>query len=356
MSLRHAGPNWFAAVMGTGIVATAAASLPVQPPGLHVLAVIAWVLASTLLVALLCAATLQAIRFPGAALAHLRHPVMRNFYGAVPMAVLVVGSSTLLVGSSVVGEATAVGVDLALWSAGTVLGLATAIVVPYYGLTRPDGEPRPAFGGWLMPVVPPMVSAATGALLVPYLPSSQARETLLLCCYAMFGMSLIASLFVISRICGRIQHHGVGPAAMVPTLWIVLGPLGQSITAVNLLAKAAPSALSEPQVAAADALASFYGITVWGLALLWLAIAVTVTIRTARVHLPFTLTWWSFTFPVGTLVTAASALAARTGLVGFSVAAVLLFVMLAGAWVVVTVRTGYGLAQGHLLVAMPAQP
>jgi len=35
--------------------------------------------------------------------------------------------------------------------------------------TRLRAAPDAAFGGWLMPVVPPMVSAATGALLVPHL-------------------------------------------------------------------------------------------------------------------------------------------------------------------------------------------
>ena len=34
--LQHFGPNWFASVMGTGIVATAGATLPVHVPGLHV--------------------------------------------------------------------------------------------------------------------------------------------------------------------------------------------------------------------------------------------------------------------------------------------------------------------------------
>ena len=37
----------------------------------------------------------------------------------------------------------------------------------------------------------------------------------------------------------QLLHHGVGPARLVPTLWIVLGPLGQSITAANLLGNVA---------------------------------------------------------------------------------------------------------------------
>ncbi|WP_456237625.1 SLAC1 family transporter, partial [Actinoplanes oryzae] len=44
-------PNWFACVMGTGIVATAAASLPVTVPGLRPLATVVWALAVLVLVA-----------------------------------------------------------------------------------------------------------------------------------------------------------------------------------------------------------------------------------------------------------------------------------------------------------------
>ena len=46
----HIGPNWFASVMGTGIVATAAATLPVNVPGLNVFARAVWVAAAVLLV------------------------------------------------------------------------------------------------------------------------------------------------------------------------------------------------------------------------------------------------------------------------------------------------------------------
>jgi tellurite resistance protein TehA-like permease len=71
----------------------------------------------------------------------------------------------------------ALAVDWTLWTGGALLGLVTAVWIPYLMMTshriRPDG----AFGGWSMPVVPPMVSAATGAALIPTLPAGQARLT-----------------------------------------------------------------------------------------------------------------------------------------------------------------------------------
>ncbi len=212
-----------------------------------------------------------------------------------------------------------------------IVGLDATIV----NVAAPDA----AFGGWLMPVVPPMVSAATGALLVPHLPAGQVRLTILLACYGMFGLSLIASLVVITQLWQRLVRYPAGPAALVPTLWIVLGPLGQSITAANLLGGVAHLALPPPSSTAFAAFGVVYGVPVWGFAALWAALAAGLTVRAVRQRLPFTLTWWSFTFPVGTCVTAASGLALHTGADAFRWAAVALYIALVGAWTVVSVRT-----------------
>ena len=82
---------------------------------------------------------------------------------------------------------------------------------------------------------------------------------------------------------------------------------------MNLLGGVAHLALPAPYSTAFSALALVYGIPVSGFTLLWTALAAAVTIHTARDQLPFALTWWSFTFPIGTVVTGTSALAAHTG-------------------------------------------
>jgi hypothetical protein len=51
--LGRLGPNWFASVMGTGIVANAAPTLPVHIHGLRVFADAVWVLAAVLLIVLI---------------------------------------------------------------------------------------------------------------------------------------------------------------------------------------------------------------------------------------------------------------------------------------------------------------
>ncbi|RJO79387.1 C4-dicarboxylate ABC transporter [Nocardia panacis] len=347
--LRHLGPNWFAAVMGTGIVANAAAGLPVRFPGLRGAALVVWVFAAILLVVLTVAWVVQWVRYPETAREHRGHPVMAHFFGAPPMAMLTVGAGALLLGRDLIGLDAALAVDWVLWSAGTALGLLAAFAVPLRMFTGQPSKPDAAFGGWLMPVVPPMVSAAMGALLVPHTPAGQWRLTLILLCLAMFGVSLIAALVTTTLIWSRLIHFGPPPAGMAPTLWIVLGPLGQSITAAGLLATAAPAALPPLYAKGLDVFSVIYGIAAWGFAVLWLTIAAAVTIKAARAgQLAFNMTWWGFTFPVGTCITGSTVLYAHTGAYLFGGAAVVLYLLLFLAWLTVGARTVRGIVTGSL--------
>jgi C4-dicarboxylate transporter/malic acid transport protein len=352
----HITPNWFGSIMGTGVVANAAASLPLQFPGLRAAAIIIWAVAAILLVLLLTATAAHWIHFPQLARRHHLNPMMAHFYGAPPMALLTVGAGTLLVGQTVIGQNAAVIVDTVLWGIGTALGLASAIAVPYLLFTRHEVADDSAFGGWLMPIVPPLVSAATGALLIPYAPAGQARLDLLLGCYAMFGLGFIASLVVIVQIWSRLARHSVGAAAAVPTLWIVLGPLGQSITAANLLGADAHLAVNAELARALELFGVVFGIPILGFSLLWAALAAAITARTVRHTLPFSLTWWSFIFATGSSVTGLSDLALHTSSVAITVLAVAGYAALVVIWLIVASRTFHGsVIRGSLLLA-PAVP
>ncbi|MGW2031733.1 TDT family transporter [Streptomyces sp. NPDC001811] len=330
----HLGPSWFAAVMGTGIVANAAVTLPRSSPWLRDAARVVWAGAAVLLVVL-------AVRYLGqrALRVHVTDPVLAPFLGAPPMALLTVGSGTLLLGGPVVGARTALTVDWVLWSLGTALGLAAACAVLFVMVTRHRFGPDAAFGGWLMPVVPPLVSAATGALLVPHTPAGQPRLALLLGCYAMLGLGLVAVLLVLAMVFSRLVHHDAPTGAVVPTVWIGLGAVDQAVTAMGTLATAAPSALPGPYARGAAAFALLGGVGLWGFAMLWLVLATSLTVRQLRSGLPFAPTWWSFIFPLGACVTGTSVLAARTGSQPLVWTAVVLYLLLAAAWAVVTWRS-----------------
>ncbi|WEB43516.1 TDT family transporter [Streptomyces yunnanensis] len=353
-SVRHLGPNWYAAVMGTAIVANAGATLPLAAPGLRTAYQVVWALSALMLLTLLAARTVHWIRHRDQARRHLLDPTVAPFYGCLSMALLAVGGGTLAVGKDVLGEPAAVAADAVLWSVGTAVGLAAAAGIPYLMVVRHRITVGSASPVWLLPLVAPMVSAALGPALVPHLPPGQPRETLLLGCYALFGMSLLMTVLVLPLVLSRLIHHGPLPLALTPTLFLVLGPLGQSTTAVNNLADAAPGVVVPSYAHAMSAFAVLYGVPVLGFALLWLVLATALVVRAVRHGMGFAMTWWGFTFPLGTCVTGAAGLARHTGLTAFGWLATALFALLVTAVAVAGTRTAHGLLRGTLLAPPPA--
>ena len=205
---------------------------------------------------------------------------MAPFYGAPPMALLTVGAGALLVGRDLVGLAAAVRIDEILWTLGTITGLLSTIAIPYLAFTEYQLAFEDMFATWLMPVVPPMVSAATGAALIAHLPAGQARLTMLLACYGMFGVSLFISLITITLLWGRLAFHGLGPAR-------TRSPRCGSCSARSVSPSPPPACSATPRLVSSSApyarvlhaTGVVYGVPVWGFAIIWLAIAAAITIR-----------------------------------------------------------------------------
>jgi hypothetical protein len=118
----------------------------------------------------------------------------------------------------------------------------------------------------------------------------------------------------------------------------------------------AAGVLPAPLGQAASAFGLFYGVPTWGFAAVWMVLAAALTLRTTRQKLPFSLTWWSFTFPVGTVVTGTSALSAQIHADLFTVTWFVLYLLLAAAWITVAIRTAYGSYRGYLFEPTPTPP
>ncbi|MFC7866910.1 TDT family transporter [Streptomyces murinus] len=355
--VRHLGPNWYASVMGTAAVGTAGTALPVDlPGGLHTLLAAVWALSLLMLVTLLAARTLHWIHHRDQARAHLLDAAMAPFYGCLSMALLAVGGGALTAGHDWLGTPAAVALDTVLYTAGTAIGLWAAVAVPYLMSVRHRIEPSQASPVWLLPLVAPMVSAALGPLLVPHLPAGQPRATLLLACLAMFGLSLFATLLMLPLVLGRLITSGPLPLALTPTLFLVLGPLGQSTTALGSIANAAPGVVPASYAHGLAVFSVLYGVPVMGFALMWLALSVAHLVRARRQGMGFAMTWWGATFPVGTCVTGAAALTRHTSLTAFQALSVALYVLLVAAWLAAASGTVRGLLSGELLAAPRPAP
>ncbi|GAA0661339.1 TDT family transporter [Kitasatospora atroaurantiaca] len=348
LDLSRLGPNWHAAVMGTAIVANGAAALPIELPGLIGFGELVWALALAALTLLVAARAAHLTRHRAAARAQLMDdPATAVFYGCPPMALLAVGYATLVLGARVIGTGPAVALDLVLWTVGTVYAVAVAAGIPYLMITRHRLSVLQANPTWLLPVVAPLVAASLGPALIPHLPGPW-RTAMLYGCCALLGAGLLATLALLPVVLAGLLHSKLPALILTPSLFLVLGPLGQSTTAVNQLADAART-VAPQRADAAAVLAVLYGVCAIGVALLWLLVAAAANLRAWRAEMPFAMTWWAYTFPVGTLVTGTAGLARHTGFEGFTALSAGLYVLLLAAWSVAGTRTLTGLAGGRLL-------
>ncbi len=309
--LPPAGPAWFSAVMGTGILATLLQLHVGATRGGHWAAVLLLFLGWLLLLGLGSAFAARVVR-DRAALTETMAPSVVGLWGTVSMGLLAIGAATLAIAPDALPHLAhaAVVVDAGLWTTGTALGLLTALGFTAALATREMGLPSPTWG---LPIVPPMVSATTGASLVPHLSSTLGRLALLVVAAGCFvlALSLGTVVFTIAY-----RHHVA--VAQIPLVasassWIPLGIVGQSTAAAQAMAAQTSGALSVDGQAAAHQLADAYGYLMLVVGIPVVAFAVLVTARGFRAGMPFSPGWWALTFPIGTLALGAHLLGAATG-------------------------------------------
>jgi tellurite resistance protein TehA-like permease len=329
-------PNWFAAVMGTGIVATSGVAMHTALPGMGLLTTGFWILA----LAGLLVATCLFVR--GGPASHAKDPGMAPFFGAPAMALLTVGAGTLELGPQIFGHGPSVWLGGVLWLAGSVAGVFTTVWIPFRTVTGTQSAAAGALPSWLMPVVPPMVSAATGPLFIPHIQPGQLRLTFLAACYGLFGLSLIVGFLTMTMIYSRLVHRGLPSVQVAPTVWIMLGMIGQSIAAAVLLGSSAHLVFGGDQASIANGLRIFgigYGLVMSGFAAFVFLLAALITVHNARRGMTFSPAWWSFTFPVGTCVTGSAALGIAIDSTLLMLVSAALYGLLLLAWLTVAGRS-----------------
>ena len=335
--LDNVGPAWFTSIMGTGILAICATISPVPIPCGREIGVVLWSGAVVLFVLFTALLLWTIARDPRTALATLHDPAKAQVWGAPPMACFTIAVGFLEIGEHIVRADVCVGAAQTLFIIGVVGSILSASVVPYCMFTHHELTQENTVGSWLLPVVPPIVASVPAALLSQTWPDA-IRSDVLGLAYALLGMGLALAGIIIVMFYSRLVYHKVPEDALVTTTWLVVGPLGQSIAGSIALGTAARTVW--PQVGSSLAMVGLaYGVLVWGFATYWLAMAIALTIRATRKHLPFNLSWWAFTFPVGVLTAGTDALYGLTQAHIFAAMSLVLIALLALTWSMVAAQT-----------------
>ncbi|AAO58059.1 TDT family transporter [Pseudomonas syringae group genomosp. 3] len=353
-AIRQFTPNWFAATMGTGILALALGQLPFVAQWPKALGEALWFFN----IVLFCLFTLMYasrwVLFFDEAKQIFGHSTVSMFFGTIPMGLATIINGFLLYGLPRWGGGV-VALAEVLWWIDVTMALACGVLIPYMMFTRQQHSIDQMTAVWLLPVVAAEVAAASGGLLAPHLADASAQFTMLITSYVLWAYSVPVALSILVILLLRMALHKLPHESMAASSWLSLGPIGTGALGMLLLGNDAPAIFAAHGMASiggvAEGIGLIGGVLFWGLGLWWMVLALLITGRYFREGIPFNLGWWGFTFPLGVYAVTTLKLGSMLHLTFFSFFGVGLVLMLTVMWMIVAAKTLAGAYRGNLFVS-----
>ncbi|KPX84661.1 Uncharacterized protein ALO59_00495 [Pseudomonas amygdali pv. mellea] len=353
-AIRQFTPNWFAATMGTGILALALGQLPFAAQWPKALGEVLWFFN----IVLFCLFTLMYasrwVLFFDEAKQIFGHSTVSMFFGTIPMGLATIINGFLLYGLPRWGDGV-VALAEVLWWIDVAMALACGVLIPYMMFTRQQHSIDQMTAVWLLPVVAAEVAAASGGLLAPHLADASAQFTMLITSYVLWAYSVPVALSILVILLLRMALHKLPHESMAASSWLSLGPIGTGALGMLVLGNDAPAIFAAHGMASigvvAEGIGLIGGVLFWGLGLWWMVLALLITGRYFREGIPFNLGWWGFTFPLGVYAVTTLKLGSMLHLTFFSFFGVALVLMLTVMWMIVAAKTLAGAYRGNLFVS-----
>ncbi len=352
-------PGWYAAVMGTGVIAIALTPFrPVLTPAAS-LQVFFLALAVIAFVILLIPWTARWVLFPSAALQDLAHPVSAAFFPTMPISILILGIALEKTSLPFLPETTLWPVLLGLWLTGSAGILAFALIIIRNFFQQPEVRPETATLGWLIPAVSALLVPVLGFSLASHYAGTAWGGLILVLSLAFTGAGSLLFLLVMALVFSRYIFHAPPPAHLEPPLAIGMAPTSLLTIILIRLTKPAQAVFGfSPQTAESLSVISLISaVALWGFAFFWLLLSLLVLLGQRRsTALPFALSWWAFVFPTGAFSVASGVLYQALEYPLFLWVGLAALTGLILLWLIITGRTLAGIANGSLLRSHAAPP
>lgn len=332
--IKNFAPSWFASVMGTGILAITSLFYSQYVPFLKTVALWLFYFNVILFFVLLIPWTLRWFLYTKVALSDLEHPVISNFYPTIAVAMLVLSANFTVIGKNIA-------IAEIFWFAGTALTIIFGILSPFIMFKGEHVTMDHINPAWFIPPVALIVIPIAGSFMINQY-SGFIRELVIFLNYFGWGAGFFIYIALLAICMYRFILHHPLPNVLAPTIWINLGPIGAGTVAlINLVNHSAFITVKEPFFV--------FGLIFWGFGIWWVLMAITMTLHYIRkTRLPYALSWWAFTFPLGAYVAASHSVATIFHLtivdfIGFG-----LYLLLVFFWSITLIKTSAAVFYGKL--------
>jgi C4-dicarboxylate transporter/malic acid transport protein len=333
--------------MGTAVVPLAISFIDAS--WVEYVAAVFVVLSVILFVVILIPWTLRFFLFPAEIRHDLHHPIAASFFPTMPIAVVVVALDLLKYPDMFFSASTSENIAFWLWLIGTVgIYLSGFVVLPrvYQSNTI---ELSHANFGWFIPPVANLLIPVGGLELAVVFPDR--FEVTFLLSMVSLGIGLVLFVFVGALVYQRYVLESLPPSKFAATSFIAIAPTAIISVAlfklIQLVEEGTPLALSAEAVRSFSILAI---LVAWGFAAWAFVMAVVIVASYVRsLGLPYALSWWAYTFPLGALAVSTGVVWTVTGFESVRWFYIGVAVALVCVWIIVATQTAIAVWTGKVL-------
>ncbi|ORX36056.1 voltage-dependent anion channel [Kockovaella imperatae] len=364
-------PSFFSLNMGTGIASILLYTLPYNAPWLRRIGIVIFILNIVLFILFAILNMIRYVRWRGLFTAVNSHSQAGMSWGCLPMGFVTIINMVALVCVPAFGRKWA-HFALVLWWIDVLVSIAANFGMLFMMFTRQTHTTITS--AMLLPIVASVVAAASGGVvaqhLMPFDPHL-ARSTLI-CAYVIWGTGVPVAMFMITLWIYRLIMEGLPPQSSLPGCFLPLGPCGQGSYGILILGRVArdlgytygiamaPNAPGST-LNIADAIYAggiVTGLVLWGLGLVWYTLGMAITLDHGLRNLgffkpkSFTISWTSYTFPIGVWATATTTLAQELDSPAFRVIGTVVSLQVVFQWLYVFLMTCYKAWNGTIYNAV----
>ncbi len=340
--VRTFAPGWFAAVMGTAVMVIAIFVFRAYVPMADTLLLLFLSLSLMMMIVFLIPWTLRWLRHFDAAKQELHHPVTAAFFPTMPISLIIWGIALEKAGPLFLPHETILPILQGLWLTGTAGITIFAFIILRIHFLEGYAQWKSANLGWLIPPVSALIVPLLGMSLSAAYAGTPIGETTFIVSLIFLGVGSFLFIFVMGAVFTRYIFHDLLPAHLAPTVWIGVAPT--AILAVIMVKMVKPVMLffEVPKEVGSvlGILSKITAVSLWGFALFWLLFAVTLTIgHHKKAAIPYAMSWWAFTFPLGSFVVATGVIFGAMGSAFFLWIGLIALAVFGMIWLIVAIRT-----------------
>ncbi|KAI7380533.1 hypothetical protein KC367_g5484 [Hortaea werneckii] len=309
---------WFTLSMNTGIISILMHQLPYQFYGLGILSTIMFVFNLVLFIVFFILLLLRCIMYPQSLVKTCSTDISElSLVGTLPIAwfTLVAQVGLTVSNASWGGQAFFI-VALVMWWIGTAVMLTiSCIVIVVFSKTDIVHATKTLNPAIIIPFVGTTTDALVGGLICQYSGGVNARLAIpiIVSSYMICGLGFFVAVLIWAAYFVKLMNTGLPPPPLTPSLFMLVGPAGQTAAALQVLGAAAKTYFGAYdkgtflQTQAGEILATvgvMLALFIIGIGLLFAIFGVYIILETTfKRQQKYTLIWWSTIFPMATVNT-----------------------------------------------------